>query len=135
MCRTKPIVRGILSIIFLIFALFFSNILPHNLYHEEILDTWQNSQYSHMVGLFKWVGLLLPWFGMLWCVNKIIRLKYNGISNSSNSNQSEEQDDNANSADGVKSLKRYKSRQEKELEKQNIQNNINQEEITEEKQE
>jgi VanZ family protein len=110
MHKAKPIVKGIFSIIFLILALFFSNVLPHNLYHEEIIETWQNSPYSHMVGLFKWLALLLPWFAMLWCVNKIIRLTYDG---KSTNNEEEELN-----SDEPKPLKKYKSRKEKELEKQ-----------------
>ncbi len=108
MCKTKALVRGILSIIFLMLALFFSNILPHNLYHEEILETWQNSQYSYMVGLFKWVALLLPWLGMFWCINKIIRLKYN---NTEDNNQ-----DSSENNDEIRLIKKYKSKHEKDKE-------------------
>ncbi len=60
------------AIIFLIFGLFFSNILPHNLYHEAILDTWENSPYFHMIGLFKWIGLLLPWLAIIWVLYQIL---------------------------------------------------------------
>jgi hypothetical protein len=63
-----------------------------------------------MVGLFKWLALLLPWFAMLWCVNKIIRLTYDG---KSTNNEEEELN-----SDEPKPLKKYKSRKEKELEKQ-----------------
>jgi VanZ family protein len=74
---TNVMIKASVAILFLILGLFFSNSLPHNLYHEAILDTWENSPYFHMIGLFKWVGLLLPWLAIIWALYQIIFFKRN----------------------------------------------------------
>ncbi len=60
--------RALVAIILLFMGGAVLHVMPMNAYYEHTTAMWQTARYAHMFGMFSWVGVVLPWLAMAWCL-------------------------------------------------------------------